>query len=649
MGENLNKKSLAFGIISIFIFSSMVPLTVGINVKNCIVENYIFNNYYLSEISNFNQDIYYEPRTCDIIGLEKLINSEGETKPFDGLMDSAWPMKCHDNRHTSQSPYSTENNPGMEIWRFETDGWMEGGIVIDNNGLLYFGDFDYYLYALYSNNMTLKWRYKTSEWIRSTPSILNDGTIYIGSWDTRLYAINPDGTKKWSVGTGGSIASSPAIGEDGTIYIGNYGEKIVAINPNGTIKWYYNTGDDITSDPAIGEDGTIYIGSLDSYLYALFPNGTLKWRFKTGDRIYGSPSIAEDGTIYIGSSWDSYLYALYPNGTLNWKYKDTGTPNNPSIANDGTIYAGYLENLVALNPDGSLKWKFNIGNNRFIGKSAPAISADGTIYFGIHLGTPGNSNGGEIIAVNPDGTERWRKKIADYWVDSSPAIAEDGTVYIGSIYDMGTGYLFAFGNPDLQAIADGPYYGLINEPVQFSGSATGGAPPYYYNWDFGDGETSDEQNPTHIYTEVGEYDVVLNVLDDEGNISDDTTFTWIQETNLPPTIPDINGPISGKKGQTLNYDFISEEPDGTDMVWYYIKWGDGTNTGWIGPFDSGGKVIKSHQWSNEGTYVIRAKAKDVYDDESNWATLAVNIPRTRAWLRFFEMFPILHRMFDLWR
>jgi len=29
-----------------------------------------------------------------------------------GLMDSPWPMKCYDQYHTSQSPYSTANNNG---------------------------------------------------------------------------------------------------------------------------------------------------------------------------------------------------------------------------------------------------------------------------------------------------------------------------------------------------------------------------------------------------------------------------------------------------------------------------------------------------------------------------------------------------------
>lgn len=41
-------------------------------------------------------------------------------------------------------------------------------------------------------------------------------------------------------------------------------------------------------------------------------------------------------------------------------------------------------------------------------------------------------------------------------------------------------------------------------------------------WDFGNGTTSTEQNPTYIYPEIGEYTITLNVTDNEGNKSKNT-------------------------------------------------------------------------------------------------------------------------------
>ena len=41
-------------------------------------------------------------------------------------------------------------------------------------------------------------------------------------------------------------------------------------------------------------------------------------------------------------------------------------------------------------------------------------------------------------------------------------------------------------------------------------------------WDFGDGNTSTEQNPVHIYASAGNYNVILTVTDDDGDTDDDS-------------------------------------------------------------------------------------------------------------------------------
>ena len=580
-----------------------------------------------------------------IVVSEEPVETESTIIPSGSPMDSPWPMKCYDNHHTSQSPYSTADNPYNEIWKFSCD-WIEDSPSIDNNGIIYFGDLDGYLYALYPDG-SLKWKYDIGGWIWSCPAIAEDGTIYVGSDKNYLFAINPDGSEKWKFNAHDTIYSSPAIADnDGTIYFGTMGSgyNIYAVNSNGTEKWHYKTGYRIVSDPAIGDDGTLYIGSLDNYLYAMNPDGTLRWRFKTGDEIHGHPSIADDGIIYIGS-YDDYLYAIYSNGTMKWKIKTGhGTSGNPSIANDGIIYVG-TNKLYAIYPNGTLKWSFDLGPERHIVQSSPAISYDGTIYIGTNIG---DSAGGEILAVNPDGTERFRKKIVKYWVDSSPCIAEDGTIYIGSAYDITSGYLYAFGRAELKADADGPHYGLIDEPVEFSGSATGGYPPYSYHWDFGDAYSSDEQNPSHTYTITGNYNVTLTVTDDTGNTSDDSTWAWIQDGNSPPDTPDIDGPNKGTAGKTYPYTFTTSDPEGLQVL-YYIDWDDGSNTGWIGPYTSGMSITQNHKWTNEGTYTIKCKAKDPYDDESSYGELKVTMPRDKVmssslFLRFLERFPLIQKL-----
>ncbi|MFC2008851.1 DUF4349 domain-containing protein [Chloroflexota bacterium] len=54
------------------------------------------------------------------------------------------------------------------------------------------------------------------------------------------------------------------------------------------------------------------------------------------------------------------------------------------------------------------------------------------------------------------------------------------------------------------------------EPVRFESEVSGGFSPYSYEWDFGDGETSNEASPTHVYEDEGWQSVNLIVTDDKG-------------------------------------------------------------------------------------------------------------------------------------
>ncbi len=498
------------------------------------------------------------------------------TEPPGGPMDSAWPMYCHDTRHTGRSPYNTASNPGFEKWWFKTwKGFVEGSGAIDNDEVIYFGSWNHgkdNFFALYPNG-TLKWKYNIRGSVESTgPAIDENGIIYVGTAHNtangdRLFAFYPNGTVKWTYFTGEWIYGSPVIGNDSTIYFGSAGGYpwygyIYALYPNGTLKWRYKTNDVLRSDPAIGFDGTIYCGCHDGKLYALYPNnGTLKWKFDTGDWVARGPCIADDGTIIFGS-WDGHLYACYPNGTLKWK---TGVlaSTTPVIGNDGTIYVGE-DYLSAINPDdGSIKWQYTPPG--VIRGGNPCVSADGIIY----CGTDGP---GYLVAVNPDGSERWRKYIRD--CRFAPIIGEDGTVYVGS------------------------------SNQEFNG------------WGY----------------------ILVGYLHAFNDLESDA-----------PSAPSINGPDEGKPDTEYEFTFSATSPLVSDLL-YFVDWGDRSNSGWIGPYNSSDEVKLSHSWKKEDGFIVRCKVKDINDLWGPWSDFSINIkPRTRAtinsyWLRFFDMFPILQKI-----
>jgi PKD repeat protein len=82
-------------------------------------------------------------------------------------------------------------------------------------------------------------------------------------------------------------------------------------------------------------------------------------------------------------------------------------------------------------------------------------------------------------------------------------------------------------NPALSCDAGGPYTGDICNPVSFSGNASGGELPYTWHWDFGDGNSSTDQNSTHMYDDIGEYVVTLTVTDDDDRVDSDSTTATI--------------------------------------------------------------------------------------------------------------------------
>jgi outer membrane protein assembly factor BamB len=93
--------------------------------------------------------------------------------------------------------------------------------------------------------------------------------------------------------------------------------------------------------------------------------------------------------------------------------------------------------------------------------------------------------------------------------------------------------------------------------------------------------------------------------------SRDNKVYCFEVENYPPNPPIIYE----ENGSLFMY---SIDPDGDD-IFYLIDWGDGTVDDWFGPYPSGEIIEINHQWSEPGTYEIRAKARDIHGAESSWS------------------------------
>jgi hypothetical protein len=106
--------------------------------------------------------------------------------------------------------------------------------------------------------------------------------------------------------------------------------------------------------------------------------------------------------------------------------------------------------------------------------------------------------------------------------------------------------------------------------------------------------------------------------------------TNFQPTNVPPDIPQKpSGPTSGESGTLYPYTSKTMDSDG-DQVYYYFDWGDGTDSGWLGPYNSGELATAEKEWRSQGTYNIKVKAKDAMGLESDYSDpLTVAMPKNK--------------------
>jgi len=104
-----------------------------------------------------------------------------------------------------------------------------------------------------------------------------------------------------------------------------------------------------------------------------------------------------------------------------------------------------------------------------------------------------------------------------------------------------------------------------------------------------------------------------------------------------------------KVDRYYKYKSTTTDPD-NDRIYLLFDWGDGSSSGWLGPYNSGEKINAIHNWSQNGTYLIKTKAKDVNGTISDWSdTIKIIVPRerniiNRPYFRFFKIFPLINNL-----
>ncbi len=147
-------------------------------------------------------------------------------------------------------------------------------------------------------------------------------------------------------------------------------------------------------------------------------------------------------------------------------------------------------------------------------------------------------------------------------------------------------------SPEVKSVFSTPAIGCVPYTAEFINNSLGGL---RFEWDFGDGSSSDEITPTHLYANPGTYTVILKAFDSTScNFEDKSSFTINVSAN--PTAAFIYTPLQPEENTATS--FVNQSLGATSYLWSF---GDG---------DSSTMTNPSHYFPATGTYNVCLQAEN---------------------------------------
>lgn len=104
-------------------------------------------------------------------------------------------------------------------------------------------------------------------------------------------------------------------------------------------------------------------------------------------------------------------------------------------------------------------------------------------------------------------------------------------------------------------------------------------------------------------------------------------YVGISSDAPPYQLTKPTGPSEGNVGKDYKFSCKADDIE-KDEIYFLFIWGDGTNSGWMGPFGPGETAEASHSWNREGRYEIRVYVSDSKGNCGEWfSCMSVEIKR----------------------
>lgn len=338
--------------------------------------------------------------------------------------------------------------------------------------------------------------------------------------------------------------------------------------------------------------------------------GAIQFEFATGitfnnNRLEGSTAETKGGALFLQSSTISGQNNLLA-GNVSAFESIAITESSSLQASHWTLAGNGKYGILADTTSSAALTNTLITGHEVAGLYGAGISADHTLFYG----NGGNCAGGAVCANTLSGDPRYIDPTSgDYHLGSGSAAIDAGidagvtTDLDGEARPVGSGFDIGADEFPLPPVADFTHSSgsWVGQAISFTSTATGA---YSYAWDFGDGASSSQPNPTHAYTAAGSYPVILTVTNPAGADSTTQTVEILYQASFTTSGPDWLGQETSFTNTTLT-------AGDTTYAWNF---GDGQTSAVETP---------THTYAAAGIYTVTLTAANSAGSGSHTAQVTV--------------------------
>lgn len=254
--------------------------------------------------------------------------------------------------------YAFDISSGEQRWRYSAEAAVLGSPELDADKVL-IGGSDGVFRAIDAETGEEIWRYEGLNGPVVSKPLVYDGLVFFGAWDTYLYALEVDTGKlkwKWSNGSSNrmfSPAMCTPVAAEGRLFIVAPDRYMTAFDARTGEQLWRTNEHTVRESIGISEDGTeVYAKTMNDKIVAFAARGNSPQLLWEVDCHFGYDHIpnmlqVKNGDVYFGTK-NSTIYSLDSKSqAINWKYKiDNSMANTVRLVDGNSLIVTTMDGKV---------------------------------------------------------------------------------------------------------------------------------------------------------------------------------------------------------------------------------------------------------------------------------------------------------------